>query len=180
MKIATLQCLSQHPCIVAFFFLPQPPRTAVPTVAPLSAVCGRFRGGLGKVPHLHQKSRTTAPCRRSPGTAESRKRNQVCFQARDRVIDFQFWSFPNFWRAVTPGSKIKQDKGTAPAEPTQVTLSGNARHFYGGLPVVYRCFRIFGGCYDRGQETEGGARLGVTKPDSLRDTRVFPCANAGA
>ena len=57
----------------AFFFLPQPPRTAVPTVAPLSAVCGRFRGGLGKVPHPNQKSRTTAPCRRSPGTAESRK-----------------------------------------------------------------------------------------------------------
>ena len=78
------------------------------------------------------------------------------------------------------GSKIKQDKGTAPAEPPQVTLSGNARHFYGGLPVVYRCFRIFGGCYDRGQETGVGARLGVTKPDSLRDTRVFPCANAGA
>ena len=73
MKIATLQYLSQHPCIVAFFFLPQPTRTAVPTVAPPSAVCGRFRGGLGKVPHPHQKSRTTAPCRRSPGTAESRK-----------------------------------------------------------------------------------------------------------
>ena len=60
MKIATLQCLSQHPCIVAFFFLPQTTRTAVPAVAPLPAVCGRFRGGLGKVPHPHQKSRTTA------------------------------------------------------------------------------------------------------------------------
>lgn len=61
MKNATLQRLSQHPCIVAFFFLPQTTRTAVPTVAPLSAVCERFRGGLVKVPHPPSEKPNDSP-----------------------------------------------------------------------------------------------------------------------